>query len=473
MDRRWPFIISCCLLLLNGLGLAVEMLPFQFVNTTTLPSSEIYVTLFGFNEHPFAVTPSSPRRQGFIQFLHPETGVGTFVNANSSIPSTTYSYRLSSFPAVAGSKNTYQITVPYLDSGEIFFSLHKPLSLFVSMPAPPSPQYATISNPIPGNPKDPNYSIVYDKMEFSFEPASAGGRPLSQVTVNVTAVDFFAIPLYLTLNGAQPASTGITEKRSTIMNNITKVFSKAYGTAEERWNSLILEDDDSNILRVLSPGNGLGYSYPPGVAPQKPLYFDKAYLQDWLDGVWSGSNAYYKDASNVLQVKAVVSGTMYYGLVNKTTGNFEFWKSASRSGRPDVTIPLAATATLSIFEAVAPWPGSTPTNQDAYDIGRLLQAGIMTGYLPCRPNRVLSKETLTAAATASKLYKVNKRLPSSLQSEGPFYDLYSAAIFPYGNGAYTWAWDDLVYTSAAPSLSKLQADTYVKVQLGDLSDLDD
>jgi hypothetical protein len=47
--------------------------------------------------------------------------------------------------------------------------------------------------------------------------------------------------------------------------------------------------------------------------------------------------------------------------------------------------------------------------------------------------------------------------------------VYSAAIFPDGNGAYTWPWDDLAYLSAAPSVAKWQTDTFVEIQLGSLN----
>ena len=474
----------CWLLFVAALGAAFlpaeepssQMLPFYVVNNTGVSASEIFITIFGFNEPPVCNTPTSPRRQGFIAFQNPKDGIGAFTPADQATPSTTFSYQLSSFPLLSDAQEKYQFSLPYLDSGEIFFSLQAPLQLTVAMPSPPAPQFATIANPIPANPNDPNYLTVYDKMELSFEPPNAGNPPLNQVAINVTAVDFFSLPIFLTLNGANPASSGITASRSHILNSLLAAFQKTIGKSQAAWNSLIIKDKAGiSVLRILSPGNGLGYSYPPGVEPQRPLYFDPLYLQDWLKNVWTGSSAYYQKSSHMLTVKTVVNQKTYYGLVNKKTRSFEFWTSPNRKGTPQVVIPLASgtekDAIKSIFAAEAPWPKSTPANQDAYDIGRLLQAGIMTGYLPCPSTAVLSKEALVAAAggSPSPLYTINPRLSRSLQTTGPWYDVYSAAIFPDGNGAYTWPWDDLAYLSAAPSVAKWQPDTFVEIQLGSLN----
>ena len=436
-----------------------ELLTFRVINNTKVADTDVYITIIGFNKPAFQITADNSRFQGFIQFQDSMTGVGTFTAASAEISSKSFSYQLSSFPQnTKVSIHSYELQIPYIDSAVVFFSIQGQLDLTIRTPESGDSNYPIILEPVAADPKDVNYGILYDKIGLSFLPPNIvldkGGLPIDQLSVNVNTIDFFAIPMSITIDGSFPIHAGIRSSRPIVINNLRKVFGK-----NAAWNSLFI-NDDMEILRILSPGYALKYS-----KTFEPKYFDPNYLEDWMNEVWfnSAGTAYYQ--KNILTVKSLTSNNKYYGLVSPITGNFEFWASIDKKGAPSIIIGKADNYTFSeiVFGAITPWPESTSSvSQDAIDIGKLLQAGIMTGYLPTTD--ILSKENLIEA----KPYINNPNLTSSIEKMGPWYDLYAAAIYPYGSGSYSWRWDDLVYTSQKPSVANWTPTNYIQVELSSL-----
>ena len=80
-----------------------------------------------------------------------------------------------------------RITIPRVAGGRIWFSIGSPLT-FLLNPGP------ALVEPSVSNASDPNINILWDFCEFTYNAA--------QLYVNISAVDFFSIPVALTLTGS-------------------------------------------------------------------------------------------------------------------------------------------------------------------------------------------------------------------------------------------------------------------------------
>ncbi len=132
---------------------------------------------------------------------------------------------------------------------------------------------------------DPNYNILHDFLEFTFNG--------SGMFCNTTMVDQFSVPLSIQLHGSQNQTTGSIPAggRAAIFNAIS---------AQSGFSSLLL----SNQLRVIAPGHGI-----------EAGLFSSSYFDGYTNDVW---NHY---ASNDLHVN--VNGTTYTGRVSGGTLNFD------------------------------------------------------------------------------------------------------------------------------------------------------
>jgi hypothetical protein len=81
MRRFWMVFTCSFFMMLNGAGLALDVLP-------PLPNSEILAGIFRFNAHSFSDTPTSPLCQRFVQFLDPTHGVDSFIPDDQPVSST-------------------------------------------------------------------------------------------------------------------------------------------------------------------------------------------------------------------------------------------------------------------------------------------------------------------------------------------------------------------------------------------------
>ncbi len=121
---------------------------------------------------------------------------------------------------------------------------------------------------------DPNYSIIFDKFEFTYNPDKT-------VYCNTTSVDFFGMPITATLIGSRKQSVGMSASRSQIF----KAFQKA-----SPFNSLIRAAGDKQ-LRIL--------------APQKDATFPQNYFNAYIDKCWQQ----YRSRSLTLQPLPFVGAT--------------------------------------------------------------------------------------------------------------------------------------------------------------------
>ncbi|MFE1766541.1 beta-1,3-glucanase family protein [Streptomyces angustmyceticus] len=115
---------------------------------------------------------------------------------------------------------------------------------------------AALAYPAGWVPSDPNYDVLHDCAEFTY---NAGG-----MYCNTTMVDMFSVPLAITLTGAAEQTTGTLKDGAR-----AKVFADV--RAAEGFDRLVIGDQ-----RVIAPGHGLDTGL-----------FDKDYFAPAIDEAWS------------------------------------------------------------------------------------------------------------------------------------------------------------------------------------------
>jgi len=152
---------------------------------------------------------------------------------------------------LSGSGDT-KLTLPRM-SGRIYVALGEKLKFKVVADGAGK---AALQYPAGWVSGDPNYQVMHDCAEFTFNAAG--------MFCNTTMVDMFSVPLAIRLTGAKDQTTGTLKDGAR-----AKVFSDL--RAVEAFEPLVIGDD----LRVIAPGHGLG----AGLFPQD-------YLASYIDRVW-------------------------------------------------------------------------------------------------------------------------------------------------------------------------------------------
>ena len=133
-------------------------------------------------------------------------------------------------------------TIPRLAGGRIWFSVGAPLQFAIN----PGPG---LVEPSIFNQADPNHNTDFGFAEFTFNS--------SQVFANISYVDFVGTPIAMTLedtNGRMQHVSGMpTNGRETIANGLRAQTARD----GRRWSSLIVNDKNGHLLRILSPNSGI------------------------------------------------------------------------------------------------------------------------------------------------------------------------------------------------------------------------
>ncbi|MFL5541946.1 MAG: beta-1,3-glucanase family protein [Longimicrobiaceae bacterium] len=317
----------------------------QITNRSGLPDSSVFVTAFGTGYLP-SPPPDWPSNQGppytspnqsFIAFAD---GQGSWATPSATPPMTLsqgYSYPLDSFPADG---DGYLLALP-AGTGRIYLSLGAQLCLAVTAATGVGGvTLVGIAAPAPGNPNDPNYQVIYDFLQFNWNPAyrfpPVGPPAAAAAAISLTAVDAFGIPMTLELDG-QTAGIGRTlaEVQSTLLGGNPGAAPPQPGLDDPRfaatWGQLPVAASDGTVVRVLSP------------ATAAAAFQEAGYLQGYIDQVWS---AYA--APNTLRIwvdipgQPITSGT-YTGSVNADN---DFVFKPPNPQAPPVSLPCPDTQTV-------------------------------------------------------------------------------------------------------------------------------
>lgn len=158
--------------------------------------------------------------------------------------------------------STRTATIPQMAGGRIWFSVGSKLN-FLLNPGP------ALVEPSVTNPSDPSIDVMWDFAEFTFNSA--------QLFANITYVDFFSIPIALTLTNRAGGKQHVAGTDQNGLSSIAEGIRAQQTHDNIRWESLIVNDRSGRPLRILSPNNGL-------VA--NASLFD-GYWEPYIDQVWA------------------------------------------------------------------------------------------------------------------------------------------------------------------------------------------
>ncbi|MBS2535425.1 carbohydrate-binding protein, partial [Catenulispora sp. NF23] len=161
---------------------------------------------------------------------------------------------------LGASGSTTHITIPHLAGGRIWFSIGSPLTFLVN----PGP---ALVFPSVSNPSDPNIDLMWDFCEFTFNSTN--------LWANISMVDFVAIPIALTSNGAAGTQTALGLPAGAL-DTVSAALQAQSAADGQGWNQLVVTNGGAN-LRALSPNNGI---------VQNPSLLS-GYFDGYLDQVWS------------------------------------------------------------------------------------------------------------------------------------------------------------------------------------------
>lgn len=180
------------------------------------------------------------------------------------------------------------ITVPHLAGARLWFSIGSPLTFLLN----PGPQ---LVEPSVTNPSDPNIGLQWDFCEFTYDAA--------QLFVNITMVDFVAIPVGLSLTDTSGGVQNVAGLPAGGLDTVCAGLTAQQASDGNPWSDLIVTSGGQN-LRALSPTNGLVMNSS----------FLSGYYDDYVSQVWSK----YESATLTVDTQAsygIVTGQVSGGLL--------------------------------------------------------------------------------------------------------------------------------------------------------------
>lgn len=139
----------------------------------------------------------------------------------------------------SGGKKT--ITIPHIAGGRLWFVCGGKLTFYLN----PGP---ALVEPSPSNPSDPNYNLVWDFCEFTWNSA--------QLYVNITFVDFVSLPIALSLKTTTGETKSVTGLPAHGLNAVCRALEAQNAKDNAGWDKLIITNNGRN-LRAVSPNIGI------------------------------------------------------------------------------------------------------------------------------------------------------------------------------------------------------------------------
>jgi hypothetical protein len=421
--------------------------PFKIIvknNFGIADDSKVYVTAKATNLNKHAC---------FVEFNNGNTYCKDItLNTRSS----DYAYKLEDLKDSSGA---ITLDIPPLSAGRMYFSVQYPVHLPIIIDQS-CPQNSTIGDPDGFNTLDPNYYILYDKIEFSY--TSSGSF------VNPTAVDFFSIPIQI----SQPSATsaikvsGFSSSRKEILDGFDKTISD---TMKERnpsnlkeWGTLTLpfnnNDGSSTTLRLMSPGKA---AFADGENPMFPNDYltNVKYGINYVDEVWK----YYSKEGNSVSIDCSEITNYHTAVGRIENGNFAF-HDKTLTGPIIVTI---GKPTSNSFFAGAQSTFNFPDKTPGSVIAKVLTAAFSVGMLPVDNNVLLGQHTYFDKPTVQKDYYTDN---AYLENKGgPWWIAYSKGLTIPGQPIYTFAYDDVLNKDGTLVDSNVNKIGPIELTLGDMT----
>jgi hypothetical protein len=134
-----------------------------------------------------------------------------------------------------------RVTIPRLAGARLWFSIGAKLT-FLLNPGP------ALVEPSVSNSADPNINVLWDFCEFTYNA--------TELYANISAVDFFSIPVALKLTNASGGTQTVPGLPSGALDTVCAALSAQTSADGQGWNQLIVTSGGQN-LRALSPTNGI------------------------------------------------------------------------------------------------------------------------------------------------------------------------------------------------------------------------
>ena len=188
--------------------------------------------------------------------------------------------------------NTVQAVIPRLAGARLWFSVGAEL-VFAVNPGP------GLVEPSVFNEADPNINTQFGFAEFTFND--------SQVFANLSYVDFVGIPIALTLEDTTGNIQHVSGLPASGLEKIANSLNAQTARDDRRWSSLIVNDNQGQLLRILSPNSGILLN---------PTWFED-YYDDYVNQVYSmytsGTFTVDTQASYGNVAGKVISGSLNFG----------------------------------------------------------------------------------------------------------------------------------------------------------------
>ncbi|EPS36474.1 hypothetical protein H072_9991 [Dactylellina haptotyla CBS 200.50] len=205
---------------------------------------------------------------------------------------------------LAGPGETRVITIPRIAGGRIYLSIDKPIT-FLLNPGP------ALVEPSVTNPTDANYHTNWSFMEFTYNH--------DQLYANISYVDFVGFPIALTLTTSAGAEKKVLGLARGGPERIAAGLAAQQDKDGQKWGDLVVKDDKGNLLRILSPNQGIVLN---------PSLFS-GYFEPYIEDVWS----HYRQHDLKLDTQChfgVVSGSVNKHGECLTVDGLEFTKPTTR-----------------------------------------------------------------------------------------------------------------------------------------------
>ncbi len=327
---------------------------------------------------------------------------------------------------------------------------------------------------------DPNYYVLYDKAEFSFND---GG-----LWADLTAVDFWSLPLAMHVNNnpggiayAGPKDATLTREKiiSNLHNDFNTYTQGKNSTVIGNWEGLFLnytspqtasDPTENTMLRVVAPAKAM-------LRADKALQFPQDYLGPYIDIIWN----FYKQPGNALQVDCseLVGDDVFQSQYQATHGGKAFQSTYSiftgsvnnngdfvftnKNPTPDsITITKPISNSSSINDSVSSVTSNGTTIAVPFFAGTLTTTNYPPNIAPANHtiDAVIARDMCAAfdvdllgkpnIAPLSKTYFSNANKQGLFFQDNPLYtgvrvpyDVYSRAIHNEMI-TYAFAYDDIL-----------------------------
>ncbi len=485
-----------------GRGSTTGLLPVLIVNNFPKSAGDLYVAVV-----PSSIVPPLP--------IKPRTGVV----GKGGKKTISNSVRVKDLPNakryISNAPEGKILFIPPLTSGRIYFSL-------ADTNNPKGLQFGNLA-PSFTNTSDPNFSVRFDKCEFTY----IGGKG-ANISCNATAVDFFSLPIRLqVIDGRKkfaPTShaSGLVQTRETMLAKFISNFAAAGETTE--WEKLFLPTGASTtdtIIRVLSPKQGMAV-----------FGFDKNYLTDltfdYINYIWSDAMSFYQNAggANKLFIQMPIgagddpmNGSRVYEADFTTAPDTIVFTQVLPTVETDElilsapTTVLPNTTTSQIFNALPLFDISDGDNAshpgDVQQLSQLFSEAIIAGLIPrnisdmtvplrtvppgsagnknVNPNNGNENDSPTDANQMNNLastfehinsfYQFNSNLGTgtipiagTTAATGPWFDLYGGTVHnvegPATGLVYTYGFDEGMYPQVLIDDQPVKSTTILKIIVG-------